>query len=128
LKEIINKKILLIDDNEYSTQLMADFFEFHKLYVDTESNPVNALKKIDQYDLVITDLNMREMSGIELIKNFSDYDYTMFILISGYLRPEDISELIQLKNLYSIRNKSEPLDIIYHTSVKALEFVSLKNR
>ena len=121
-----NAKILIVDDNEYATQLMADFFEYHKLYVEKKSNPIDALEVIKNYDLVITDLNMREMSGIELIKKSSANENTMFILISGYLRPEDVSELVKLDKLYSIRNKSEPMEIILHTARKALEFVSLK--
>lgn len=119
--------VLLVDDNEYSSQLMVDYFEYNGLKLQIENNPELALKRINEFSVVITDMNMREMTGLDLVRKSAEFD-TLFIVISGYLCPDDINHLTKIKNVYSIRNKSDSIEIILHTVKKALEFAQLKNK
>jgi two-component system NtrC family response regulator len=74
-------KIAIVEDDinvRKSLEIaMADYSQFA---VDTFKNPTDALKKLDDsYDLVITDLNMPKMDGMEFIKKL-DGKYDVIII------------------------------------------------
>lgn len=67
-------KMLVIDDEIHIVSLLKDFFELEDFLVYTAYDGENALKKIDiNPDIIILDINMPEMDGIEVctkIRNF----------------------------------------------------------
>ncbi|MGO5064143.1 MULTISPECIES: response regulator transcription factor [unclassified Clostridium] len=67
-------KMLVIDDEIDIISLLKDFFELEDFLVYTAYDGENALKKIDiNPDIIILDINMPEMDGIEVctkIRNF----------------------------------------------------------
>lgn len=67
-------KILVIDDEVSIVSLLKDFFELEDFLVYTAYDGKDALKKIDiNPDIILLDVNMPEMDGIELctkIRNF----------------------------------------------------------
>ena len=67
-------KMLVIDDEIDIVSLLKDFFELEDFLVYTAYDGENALKKIDiNPDIIILDINMPEMDGIEVctkIRNF----------------------------------------------------------
>jgi len=70
LKENFDRKVLVVDDSKTSRTLIKSLLERHYLNVDTASTGPEALDLINEnqdYDLVVTDFNMPEMSGAELI-------------------------------------------------------------
>jgi len=66
------EKIMVIDDEEQITSVTEKLLARHGYKVATFSNGVQALQEIkkqpDQYDLIVTDLTMPYMTGIELTK------------------------------------------------------------
>lgn len=65
-----NYRILIVDDDEVHRILLKEMLE-SKAIIDECANGVEALGRIHhakQYDLVITDINMPFLSGIELAK------------------------------------------------------------
>ncbi|MBZ0263418.1 response regulator [bacterium] len=63
-------KVLLVDDEEMFTEVLAERMETRGLVVDTIDNGKGALKlaKKRSYDAVVLDLAMPEMDGIETLK------------------------------------------------------------
>lgn len=123
-------KIAIIDDHKMFLEGISSVLEHENNFdiIFTETSAVTALKRIDPIntpDIIITDISMPEMNGIEFIKIVKKRFPTIKILvvsmfkeiqsfenIDGYLLKEtDNSELI--KTINSIVNEDES-----HFSIK----------
>lgn len=79
-------KILVIDDNLLIRKLIKGFFETKNYIVEEANNGLDGLKKIknNKYDLIITDILMPKMEGLELIMHLRrDFPELKIIAISG---------------------------------------------
>jgi DNA-binding response OmpR family regulator len=91
----MNKKIMIIDDNEEYLEEMADMLEARLYDILLFSDPLEALEKINTVDpdLVIVDLKMNGISGFKLagmIKKSPEIVHAPVIAMTGYYtRPED---------------------------------------
>jgi two-component system chemotaxis response regulator CheY len=68
----MSKAILIVDDSATMLMSLKATFELHGFKVESASNGKEALDKIKsglKPDLIITDLNMPVMDGLEFIKN-----------------------------------------------------------
>lgn len=81
------KRILIVDDNPNMSSLLQEMLEVFD-YESVRANDGNeALERLDkeQFSLVITDLRMPNMSGMELLSEVkSRYPKMPVVLISGY--------------------------------------------
>jgi len=77
-------KILVVDDEPNSTKLMKKILSQHGFEVDEENSSKKAEELIQSngYDLVISDLQMPDLTGIDLLK--TKPEKTLFILVTGY--------------------------------------------
>jgi two-component system, NtrC family, response regulator PilR len=81
------KRILIVDDDELIRKFLLDFFIDLKFEVVTAENGTDALRKFvpQSFDIVISDLMMPDMTGIELLKELIAKDEkVLFFLITGY--------------------------------------------
>jgi putative two-component system response regulator len=64
------KKILVVDDEEFIADLLQRWFIVEGYHCETVSNGIDALKMLeqDEFDLVVSDITMPLMSGIELLE------------------------------------------------------------
>jgi len=74
------KNILIVDDDEDFTSLYETFLKYDGYKVDAFTDPVDALDyfKKDVYDLVLLDLKMPQMNGIELSHKLLTIEPTLF--------------------------------------------------
>jgi DNA-binding response OmpR family regulator len=74
------KNILIVDDDEDFTNLYETFLKYDGYVVDAFTDPIDALAsfKKDVYDLVLLDLKMPKMNGIELSQELLNKDPTLF--------------------------------------------------
>jgi len=84
--------ILLIDDNEVLLSTISDIFSCHGYRVTLKTNPLDALESFKSapysYDLVLSDLNMPEMSGRILFNEIRSIRMDIpFLLCSGDFEP-----------------------------------------
>jgi len=73
------KNILIVDDDEDLVNLYETFLKYDGYKVDAFIDPVDALSsfKQDVYDLVLLDLKMPRMNGVELSQQLQNIDPTL---------------------------------------------------
>jgi CheY-like chemotaxis protein len=80
------KRILVVDDNMLMRKLIINLFHDEKIVLDEATDGKEGLMKMSDhhYDLVITDLIMPGMEGIEMIRQAKrDFPDVKIIAISG---------------------------------------------
>lgn len=76
-------KVLVVDDDQVLRDSVKQALEYHHFFVDTASNGKEALNAVygKKYDLVVMDVNMPEMDGIEALHEMKKYDPSIIVLI-----------------------------------------------
>ncbi len=101
-----NKKILVIDDNLTNRTILKNQLELWKLIPvisDSAMDGLNILSKDPQIDLVLTDMQMPTMDGIELAKNIKELYPSLPVILLSSLGKECSKDNSQLFS--SILNK-----------------------
>ena len=77
------KEIILVDDDRYSLETLSKLLTEDGYKVVGCLNGKEALEKMKNkvYDIIITDLRMPEMGGIELLKNIKKMDPNISVII-----------------------------------------------
>ncbi|MFP4069152.1 MAG: sigma-54-dependent transcriptional regulator [Opitutales bacterium] len=89
--------VLILDDDADFNSLLTDIFEQADYIVTSLEDPVEAVEVfIDtDYDIVVTDHKMPEMTGMEFMKRIKKIKPEVpVIMVSGYLENDTIRELI----------------------------------
>jgi len=125
-EEILRAKILLVDDCEDNLFAIAESLRLAGYtQVDAVSNPlrVRELHELNNYDLIVLDMQMPHMDGLEVMESLSDIEKTSYLPVltitgdSGYkiaalkagardflTKPYDLTELHQrIHNLLEVR-------------------------
>jgi DNA-binding NtrC family response regulator len=92
-------KILVVDDNRELREILEEYLRGEGDSVEGADNGKEALEKYrdNYYDLIITDLNMPELAGMELIKIIrKESEVTEFVIITGYASIDSAVEAIKI--------------------------------
>lgn len=90
------KKILIIDDEADLRKLLIDYFELNGYFVMTASNGHEALRQIENLpDLVLLDINMPELDGLELCRRIRDFVSCPILFLTA--RVEDADKIMGFK-------------------------------
>jgi|APFre7841882793_1041355.scaffolds.fasta_scaffold01725_5 DNA-binding NtrC family response regulator len=92
-------RILIVDDNKELREILEEYLRDEGGLIDGASNGKEALAKHSQapYDLIITDLNMPEVSGMEMIRKIKqENDVTEFIIITGYASLDSAVDAVKM--------------------------------
>ncbi len=95
----MEKKILIIDDEDIVLKSCIRILRGDNYQIDTAYSGEEGLKKIDQtkYDLVITDLMMPGMSGMDVLRNVKDRKLDLTVVIfTGYATAETAREALKM--------------------------------
>jgi two-component system response regulator PilR (NtrC family) len=90
-------KVLIVDDNPNMSSLLAEMLEVFDCESVRAGDGPEAIEKIDtdDFDLVITDMRMPKMSGLELLKNIKEKRPEMpVVVISGYALDEEGNDIL----------------------------------
>jgi len=118
-----NVRVLIVDDEASVCETIADLLTDDGYTVSTTNTGADALKLLEQspFDLVISDLVMPGMSGIELTKNITAaYHDIPIIVITGFATIEHAVESMKA-GAYDFITKPFNVDQIKITVQKALE-------
>jgi len=115
-------RILLVDDDFSSISALANLLEYNNT-LKIANNGVDALMmfEAERFDVVVTDIKMPKMNGLELLKAIRENDRnTDVILITGH--PTDESESAASK-LGARKLFAKPLDV--KSFMKTLDDIEL---
>ena len=105
------KKILVIDDDELFLKPLTKFLTLMKFQVNIADSGYKALDLYEsiKFDLIITDLKMEGMSGIDVINFISEkYHDAKIIVISGFVDENEFKDLKNISKVSAIFEK--PVD------------------
>ncbi len=150
-------RVLLVEDEEELSTLLEDAIGEYFYSFSTASNGVEGLEKFEriQPDIVITDINMPYMDGIEMAKKlrstnpelpiiilsaFSDKDYLLNAIdvqvIKYFIKPFDPEELLEYLEVISDKFESKDISIgenfVFNCNTKSLfkedKFIKITKR
>ena len=112
-----NKKkysIMIVEDDSNLLYLLKTILIEHGYKITTASNGLEALLKYNsKIDLIITDIEMPEMNGLQLIEKIRTYDInSKFLIMTGSRNkqiPEDIKVLFKPFNFPSLNRTIEKI-------------------
>ena len=123
------QRILVVDDELDMLMLLRMIIEDNTDYeVETTNNPSEALKMVreNNYDLVITDLKMPGMDGLELCDEAGEIDPDLpLIIITAYGSLETSDEAMK-KGVADFITKPFRKDSILFTMNRVLELARIK--
>jgi DNA-binding NtrC family response regulator len=126
-------KILVIDDERPIRRTLCEILEFEKFTVDQAEDGEQGLKMASEieYDVILCDIKMPKMDGIEVLEKIQDLDYDpAIVMISGHgtidtavdalkkgafdyiPKPPDLNRL-----LVTVRNAMDKKELVQETKV-----------
>ena len=122
----VSRRLLVVDDEPEFCEVLQEILETKGFEVDTAYNGKEALKVMgersdDHYAVLIADINMPEMGGIELIRQTAHrYPYVVPVIVTGFPDTKAAVESLRV-GAYDFISKPFKLDTIYLTVGRALE-------
>ena len=122
------KKVLLVEDDTFNAMLLRTILRKWGITSDEAASGFQALEKIKQhtYDLILTDINMPGMSGMQLLRElrqFSDHRAdTPVVAVTANAMPHDLNNYLKqgmdayLLKPYSEKDLSHLLSSIWESS------------
>lgn len=93
-------KLLVVEDDEIARENAVEYLKHSYLNVYEAKDGLEALSMYNKYhpDIIISDIQMPKISGLELIKKIREHDETTQIIItSAYSTKEYLLKAIELK-------------------------------
>lgn len=98
LGETVKKRILIVEDEEMTRELLGDFLTMEGFEVRTASDGEEGLLFYHQFapDLIVTDIKMPKKAGLELIAQLrATHSMIRTIYMSGCLDAPDVFKQVQ---------------------------------
>jgi DNA-binding NtrC family response regulator len=120
--------IIIVDDESITLKQLRRILEKHGCHVSAFSSPLRALKQMetDPCDLVISDISMPEMSGLDLMTKIkARFPETEVILITGYASLDGAVEATKEGAFYYLEKPFTP-DQVRKAVDQALSLKSMR--
>ena len=115
--------ILVVEDNDATRGALVNSLELLNYQTLEASNGAEALRELtrrDDIDLVLTDMIMRKMSGVDLLHAMKKQNLHLpVILLSGHPQDQKLEELNAIALPYTWLSKPVDLQDLAHALVKA---------
>lgn len=123
-------RIMLIDDEEPILKVIKAMLNFDGYEVDTFTNATDALKhletKPEYYNILMTDLGLPDMSGLEVLQRVNDIDDSIIkIVISGQATADNAINALR-KGAHDFIQKPVIREQLSVMIQRSLEFYELK--
>ena len=94
--DVLKKRVLIVDDEREVREVLWELLTLEGFEVRTAANGAMALTELlkDPYDLLITDLNMPQMNGLELVDRIHKEKMGIPMIIISSLIPETSREYV----------------------------------
>lgn len=120
-------KVLVVDDDKVLQSSVKEALEFHHFAVDVADNGKEALSSVykTKYDLVVMDVNMPEMDGIEALTEIKKHDPSVIVIIlTAYSNVTDAVKVVK-EGAYNYLEKPITSDNLVSLIKRALKARSL---
>lgn len=120
----MNPKILVVDDDQASVETTIDVLEREGYELHSASGGRQALKILgeEDIDVVITDLKMPDLSGIDLLKYIQKENlHTEVIIVTGYGTIDSAVEAMREGAFYYLQKPIEDINTLRQTVANARE-------
>lgn len=120
-------RVLVVDDDKVLQDSVKQALEYHHFFVDTADNGKEALNAVlrQKYDLVVMDVNMPEMDGIEALTEIKKHDPSIIVLIlTAYSNISDAVRVVK-EGAYNYLEKPISSDNLVALIKRALKARSL---
>jgi len=121
------QRVLVVDDDKVLQDSVKQALEYHHFNVDVADNGKQALNKVvkEKYDLVVMDVNMPEMDGIEALGHIKKYDPSIIVIIlTAYSNVGDAVKVVK-EGAYNYLEKPISSDNLVALIKRALKARSL---
>jgi DNA-binding NtrC family response regulator len=128
VKEMAEVKVLVVDDEGKIRDHFSDFLDHEGFQVETAENGQVALNVIeeDYYDVVLIDLNMPKVDGMDVLKNLVDHSPdSIGIILTGHATVQNAVEAMKI-GAYDYLTKPVKMEEVVMVMKRALEFRDLK--
>jgi signal transduction histidine kinase len=108
----LDLSILIVDDDEESLVILQETLQYFTKEVQLATNGKDGFEKIKQrdFDIVITDICMPKMDGIELIKNIQELDSDISIIVSSAYS-SDMNQITKIIDMGITKFVSKPVSL-----------------
>lgn len=116
-------RVLVVDDEKFIRDILADFLGMEGYVVRTAEDGVSAVKELQRtrYDLVISDLKMPKMGGLELLKEIArSSPDTLTVIMTGFGTVETAIDAMK-RGAYDYILKPFKVEEIVHIVQRGLE-------
>ena len=124
---MMSKRILVVDDEQSMRDTLHIMLEKEGFVIDSAVNGVEALEKFksEKYDLVLTDLKMPELDGIELIEALVSLGEVPIIIMTAYATKDEAIKALNLGASFFIEKpfKKRELMNFINRSIKMEELI-----
>lgn len=120
------RRLLVVDDEPIVGKRLQQVFTKIGFEIETYTDSASALVAIAErdFDIVVTDLKMEGIDGIEVLKRVRRQNpATQVIIITGYASP-DTAELAQQEGVFAFLAKPFRLDELKQVIFRAIEIQS----
>ena len=125
----VNNTLLVVDDDMYVLESISTLLNEcgYKVHTSQNGNDAIALMKQTAPDVVLTDINMPKMTGIELLQKIHAYDQQIPVILMTAFAELDIAvDAIKLGAFDFITKPYNP-DYLVHSVEKAVKYTSFIN-
>ncbi|MEM9069041.1 MAG: HD domain-containing phosphohydrolase [Myxococcota bacterium] len=121
-------RILVVDDEQVIREILADFLSMEGFVVRTAADGSEALVELSraQYDLVLTDLKMPNMGGLELLGAIQKHTpHVVTVIMTGFGTVETAIDAMK-RGAYDYILKPFKVEEVVHTIRRGLEKQKLR--
>ena len=116
-------KVLVVDDDQQVRDMLYSFLSYRGFYVRTaeDGNAGLAELKKESYDLLITDIYMPSLNGLELLDRIEQKDKNLMIIAMTGIPSKEVIENIIEKGACDCLIKPFPLSLLVSTIEKCVK-------
>jgi DNA-binding NtrC family response regulator len=125
---VAEEKVLVIDDSPETCASLAEYLRSEAFETDTSTDAVSGIALLEKhfYDVVITDLKMPAIDGMEVLKHVKQRDpESVCIILTGYGTIKNAVEAIK-SGAFDYLTKPVKLDEVLISIKRAIEHRNLK--
>uniref|UniRef100_A0A832I9I9 Sigma-54-dependent Fis family transcriptional regulator n=1 Tax=Eiseniibacteriota bacterium TaxID=2212470 RepID=A0A832I9I9_UNCEI len=117
------EKILVVDDEQSMTQFLGIVLRKEGFQVTTTNNGRDALERVrsEAFDVVITDIKMPGMDGIQLLQGIKKHDPTLpVVIMTAYASQQSAIDAVNLGAFqYMIKNaKNDEIKLVVRNAIE----------